>query len=153
MLMVKDDEAESDTTSMDIESEPPRSVRVWLTKDCMGTSQAMRILLITVFSFCSCPSDILDPTGEEVLRSSPTISSPSPSLTHDDDEISTGSSNKGGVGPSICGASCERVRKEDELSNSTEVGELVESPTKSRRAMNKVGLAVYLSNYKHTLCN
>ena len=81
------------------------------------------------FSF----SDILEPTGEEVHRSSPTISSPSPSLTRDDDESSNSSSIKGSGGASI--GTCERLRKEQDcLTSSTEIVELTESPKPSRKS-------------------
>ena len=83
-------------------------------------------------------SDILEPTGEEVLRSSPTISSPSPSLTRDDDESSNSSSLKGGAGASI--GTCERMKKEHELAGSTEIMELAESPKPTRKSpKTKVG--------------
>lgn len=85
-----------------------------------------------MFRYCS---DILEPTGEEVCRSSPTISSPSPSLTRDDDESSNSSSTctKGGPGGASIGAS-DRFKKDNEFTGSTEIMELSESPRPSRKS-------------------
>ena len=76
---------------------------------------------------------ILEPTGEEVHRSSSTISSPSPSLTHDVDESSNSSSIKGSGGGASIGI-CDNLKREHRLTGSTEILLLTESPKSNRQS-------------------
>lgn len=46
---------------------------------------------------CHVYSDIIDPSGDDDLGSSPALSSPSPSLTRDDDDLSLGAVSSGSL--------------------------------------------------------